>query len=107
MGPLQLEVGTMGPQAKQSHVSGYLSTNVWFPLTAGSKLGNRIGVPLVVGGYTRMFETGNALDYGVGFARPLDASQSLQFEVRDYWVFSSAQQHNVVFRVVWLTGLAD
>jgi hypothetical protein len=102
-----LETGVMGPQAKHSSVSGYLSTNFWIPLIAPSTLGNAHGVPLAVGGYTRMFETGNALDYGLAFARPTDASHSIQFEVRDYWVFSNPDQHNVVFRVVWLLGLPD
>ncbi|HEX4008034.1 MAG TPA: hypothetical protein VHX60_17810 [Acidobacteriaceae bacterium] len=102
-----LEFGVMGPQARQSNVSGYLSTNFWVPLIAATRLGNARGVPLIVGGYTRMFETGHALDYGLAFARPLDASHSLQFEVRDYWEISNAHQHNVVLRVVWLVGLPD
>jgi hypothetical protein len=102
-----LEAGVMGPQAKQSNVFGYLSTNFWIPLVAPSKVGNANGVPLFVGGYTRMFETGHALDYGVAFAKPIDVAHSVQFEVRDYWEFSNAQQHNVVFRVVWLVGLPD
>ena len=102
-----LEAGVMGPQAKQSNVSGYLSTNVWIPLIAPSKVGNAHGVPLVEGGYTRMFETGHALDYGIAFARSIDDAHSVQFEVRDYWEFSNAHQHNVVFRVVWLVGVPD
>jgi hypothetical protein len=103
----EFEIGVMGPQARQSSVSGYLSANVWAPLIAPSKLGNMHGVPLVVGGYTRMFETGHALDYGVAIARPIDAAHSVQFEVRDYWELSNAHQHNVVFRVVWLVGVPD
>jgi len=71
------------------------------------QLGNKYGVPLVVGGYTRMFETGHALDYGVAFAKPIDRSHSIQFEVRDYWAFANPNQHNIVFRVVWLVGLPD
>jgi hypothetical protein len=107
-GPLfDLETGVMGPQANQSSVSGYLSTNLWTPLIPFEDLGNRHGVPLAIGGYTRMFQTGNALDYGLAFAHPIDQSHSIQFEVRDYWAFSNPHQHNVVFRVVWLVGLSD
>jgi hypothetical protein len=102
-----LETGVMGPQANQSAVSGYLSTSLWFPLISPKDLGNPHGVPLAVGGYTRMFETGHALDYGLAYAHPVDSSHSIQFEVRDYWAFSNPSQHNVVFRVVWLVGLSD
>jgi hypothetical protein len=105
--PVDLEVGVMGPQANRSTLSGYLSTNAWIPLIPPKNLSNKHGVPLVVGGYTRMFETGHALDYGLAFARPVDASHSIQFEVRDYWAFANPNQHNVVFRVVWLLGLSD
>jgi hypothetical protein len=101
VGFFQLEAGVMGPQARQSNASGYLSANLYAPLFVPH------GVALIEGGYTRMFETGHALDYGVGYARALDASHSLQFEVRDYWEFSNAHQHNVVFRVVWLVGVPD
>jgi hypothetical protein len=82
---LDLEVGVMGPQANQSAVSGYLRANSFFPLIPSKHLGNKYGVPLVVGGYTRMFETGHALDYGLAFAHPIDEYHSVQFEVRDYW----------------------
>lgn len=102
-----LEAGAMGPQATKSNTSGYLSANAWAPLIRARELGNKFGVPLLVGGYTRMFETGNALDYGVAFAHPIDKAHSLQFEVRDYRVFGSPDQHNVMFRMVWLLGLPD
>jgi hypothetical protein len=102
-----LETGVMGPQANQSAVSGYLSANLWFPLIPQKDWNNKYGIPLVVGGYTRMFETGQALDYGLAYAHPIDNSHSIQFEVRDYWAFSNPSQHNVVFRIVWLVGLPD
>jgi len=100
---LDLEAGVMGPQANRSPVSGYLSTDVVLPLGPPIKH----GLPLVVGGYTRMFETGNALDYGLAFARPVDSSHSIQFAVRDYWANANPNQHNIVFRVVWLIGVPD
>jgi hypothetical protein len=107
LGFFDLETGVMGPQANRSPVSGYLSTNFLVPLIPLKDLGNKHGVPLIVGGYTRMFETGHALDYGVAFAKPLDGSHSIQFEVRDFWAFSNPNQHNVVYRVVWLVGVPD
>jgi hypothetical protein len=54
-----------------------------------------------------MFETGHALDYGLAYAHTIDETHSIQFEVRDYWAFSNPNQHNVVFRVVWLVGIPD
>lgn len=65
---LDLEAGVIGPQASRSKVSGYLSTNVVIPLMAADK--TRQALPLLVGGYTRMFETGNALDYGFDICAP-------------------------------------
>jgi hypothetical protein len=100
---LDLEAGVMGPQANRSSVSGYLSTDLVLPLSHKSKQ----GLSLFVGGYTRMFETGNALDYGLALSRTIDATHSIQFEVRDYWANANPNQHNIVFRVVWLIGLPD
>ena len=102
-----LETGIMGPQAHRSSASGYLSANGWIPLYAMKDAARLPGVPLVTGGYTRMFETGHALDYGFAYAHPIDDEHSIQFEVRDYWTFANPDQHNVVFRVVWLVGLPD
>jgi hypothetical protein len=102
-----LEAGALGPQTTSSAVSGYLSTNLWIPLTHLQDLGNKLGVPLAVGGYTRVFGTENALNYGVAYAHPVDISHSIQVELRDYWAFSSPHQHDVVFRIVWLIGIPD
>jgi hypothetical protein len=98
LGFLDIEAGVIGPQADRSNLSGYLSTNLWFPLNYKSTR----GIPVAVGGYTRMFETGHALDYGLAWHRPVDNGHSIQFEVRDYWAFANPNQHNVVFRVVWM-----
>lgn len=103
----EVEAGVMGPQSSASYVSGYLSTNLWIPLRQLQDSPKARGLPFAVGGYTRLFETGHALDYGVGYAHPVDESHSIRFEARDYWTFSNPRQHNVVFRVVWLIGLPD
>jgi hypothetical protein len=54
-----------------------------------------------------MFETGHALDYGVGYAYPIDGSHSIRLDARDYWTFTNPTQHNVLLRVVWLVGIPD
>ena len=75
----------------------------WIPFTKPREH----GFPLARIGYTRFFETGNALNYGVAYAYPLDKSHSVQVEARDYWVFTSPQQHDVVLRMAWLVGIPD
>ncbi len=107
LGFLDIEAGAMGPLANGSAVSGYLSTNAWVPLVHLKDLGKTRWVPLFVGGYTRMFETGNAVDYGVTYFHPVNESHAIQFEARDYWAFASPSQHNVVFRVAWLLCIPD
>jgi hypothetical protein len=104
---VDLEAGVMVPQANRSSVSAYLSTNASVPLVNSRGTAYLHGLPLLVGGYTRMFETGHAADYGVAFAHTVDESHSLQFEVRDYVAFSNPTQHNVIFRVMWMTGIPD
>ena len=104
---LDLEFGVTGPQANRSNISGYLSTNFVPPLPSTKRFTKNIGMPLAICGYTRMFETGHAVDFGVAFARPLDSSHSVQFEARDYVAFASPAQHNVVFRVAWIVGVPD
>jgi hypothetical protein len=101
------EIGGMGPMATPKGASGYFSTSFVVPLVAWSRWGNPRGAPLVVGGYTHMFETENALDYGVAFERPIDQGHSVQFEVRDYWAYSEAGRRDVVFRIAFLDGIPD
>jgi hypothetical protein len=101
------EIGGMGPMATPKGASGYFSTNFVVPLVAWSKWANPHGAPLVVGGYTHMFETENALDYGLAFERPIDDSHSIQFEVRDYWAYSESGRHDVVLRVALFGGVPD
>lgn len=105
---LVTEIGVMGPQAHHSNVTGYLSEDLVLPISPSAKLSNFMnGAPLIIAGYTRMFETGHAVDFGVGFERHVDASHSLQFELRDYLAFANPQQHNVVLRVGWVVGIPD
>ncbi len=107
--PLFLEFGVMGPQANRSYVSGYLSADARLPV-ARSRAGY---APLVIIGYSRLFETGHALDYGVGLETPRfgrakrDNSKALLLELRDYWTFANPSQHNVMLRIGWLVGIPD
>lgn len=98
----------MGPQANRSYVSGYLTNDVIVPLTTSRRLvGLLKGTPLAFGGYTRMFETGHSVDFGIGFARHVKSDRSLQFELRDYMTFANPTQHNVMLRVGWVVSVPD
>ena len=103
------EVGVMGPALNRVGFSVYFSEDATIPITLPKTFTRRVhGHPIVLAGYTRMFETGrNSFDYGVGFERHIDEQHTLQFEMRDYWTFATPQQHNVMLRIVWITGIPD
>jgi hypothetical protein len=68
--------------------------------------------PQAIVGYSRLFETGHALDYGLALALPRftkqsDNSNSLRIELRDYWTFANPAQHNVMLRVGWMVAGGD
>jgi putative flippase GtrA len=106
--PVFIEVGTMAPQANRSYLSGYISLDGSIPFALlSSKY-----LPMAIVGYSRLFETGHALDYGLALALPRfskhrDDSKSLRIELRDYWTFANPSQHNVMLRVGWMGEEAD
>ncbi len=100
--PIFIEFGVMGPQANRSYLSGYLSLDGNIPLARTTVK----YLPLAVVGYSRLFETGHALDYGIAvamprFTKPKDES-SMRIELRDYYTFASPTQHNVMLRIGWM-----
>ena len=106
--PIFFEVGVMGPQANRSYVSGYISLDGSIPLARPSAK----FLPQAIIGYSRLFETGHALDYGVALALPRAGrdnytAHSLRIEVRDYCTFANPTQHNVMLRVGWMAEEAD
>jgi hypothetical protein len=106
--PLFIELGVMGPQANRSSYSGYISLDGDIPLPSG----RANYLPMAIVGYSRLFETGHALDYGVAlglprFGKPKDSASSLQIELRDYWAFANPTQHNVMLRIGWMGPVSD
>ncbi|MDR3798927.1 MAG: hypothetical protein P4K93_12270 [Terracidiphilus sp.] len=106
--PVFVEVGVMGPQAGRSNVSAYISVDESINLTKST----RKYVPMALVGYSRQFETGNALDYGIALAlprpgKPKDPSSSLRIELRDYCTFANPVQHNIQLRVGWMSLETD
>ncbi len=101
--PVFLEVGLMAPQANRSNLTGYISIDGRIPL---SPLSIKYQ-PQAIFGYSRLFETGHALDYGLALALPRfhsksEDDRSLRIELRDYWTFANPAQHNVMLRVGWM-----
>jgi hypothetical protein len=105
--PLFVEFGIMAPQANRSYLSGYLSVDGRIPLASL----NVHYLPMAIAGYSRLFETGHALDYGLALATPRfgskDHSASFQFELRDYWTFANPAQHNIMLRIGWMNVASD
>ena len=106
--PVFIEVGIMGPQANRSYLSGYISLDSSIPLSRSSST----YLPMAIVGYSRLFETGHAIDSGLALALPRfsnhrDDIKSLRIELRDYWVFANPAQHNIMLRVGWMGEEAD
>ncbi len=103
---LFFEFGVMAPQAAHSDISGYISFDAKIPL---AHVDTRY-LPVLIGGYSRLFETGHAVDYGIALAVPRKSDgepRSYQFEFRDYWTFADPHQHNIMLRIGWLVGASD
>ena len=59
------------------------------------------------GGYTRMFGTGNAINFGGGVDCRISDRTGLRFEVRDYRRAGGPTEHNMAIRIALLKTLAD
>jgi putative flippase GtrA len=106
--PIFVEFGVMGPQANRSYLSGYISLDGSIPFAPASSR----YLPMAILGYSRFFETGHALDYGLALALPRASrdkytGRSLRIELRDYLTFANPTQHNVMLRVGWMSGESD
>lgn len=106
--PIFVEFGIMGPQANRSYLSGYISVDGTIPIYRGKSF----YVPAAIVGYSRLFETGHALDYGLALYTPRlgkhkDSTKHLRIELRDYYTFASPNQHNIMLRIGWMSEIFD
>ena len=106
--PIFVEVGVMAPQANRSYLTGYISVDSSIPLARPTTK----YLPMAIVGYSRLFETGHAFDYGLALALPRfskkrDDTKSLRIELRDYWTFANPTQHNVMLRIGWMEEVSD
>jgi len=85
-----------------------LSAGTTFPVAAKRIRGTRFELPLTVG-YTRMIGivSGNAVNFGAGMDVILSDYKGIRFEVRDYLKLSGTKEHNIAFRVAFLSLFED
>jgi hypothetical protein len=92
---LILELNYAGPLKDLRSGSAVVSTNY-----AVGFLTETPFVPFFTVGYSRIFGTGNALNFGGGIDYAFkDSAHVFRFEVRDYKRFSGARENDVAFRV--------
>ena len=79
-----------------------------FDLMFANKIPRRGLYPFATVGYTRMFVTGNALNFGFGVDIGRNAYQrAVRIELRDYFLFTGPEQHVVGLRIGFGRFIAD
>ncbi len=72
---------------------------------------SQTAAPYLTGGYSRVFASGNALNFGAGINPiPKGMAENGRFariEARDYWTFASERQHLVTLRIAFCFGIPD
>lgn len=92
----QFELGFVGPLPGGHPVDGLAS----FDLMFANKVPRRSLYPFLTGGYTRMFVTGNAVNFGLGLDFGKDEyKEVVRIELRDYYLFTGPQQHVIGLRI--------
>ncbi|HVB07887.1 MAG TPA: hypothetical protein VNF00_02975 [Candidatus Acidoferrales bacterium] len=64
-------------------------------------------LPYASAGYTQLFGTGNAVNFGAGADYRFCQTQAIRVDIRDYYSFASPRQHNVALRIGWVIYLWD
>jgi len=100
----QFELGIAGPIPGGHPVDGFVSADAMF----ANKLPHRPTYPFLTGGYTRIFATGNAVNFGLGVdLGKHDSNRLIRIELRDYYLFTGPTQHIVGLRIGFGTLIAD
>lgn len=91
----QFELGLVGPVPHGKDVDGLVSMDVMF----ANKVPGRRLYASATAGYTRMFVTGNAVNFGAGidFGKN-EYKQLFRLELRDYYLFTGPNQHVFALR---------
>jgi len=99
----QFEFGIVGPLPGGKAIDGLASLDMMF----ANKVPNRSVYPFLTGGYTRMFATGNAVNFGPGVDFGKDDEHLIRIELRDYYLFTGPQQHVLSLRIGFGKFIAD
>jgi hypothetical protein len=112
--------GYLSPWSKPHTGSAFLSANYMAAWSFGENGKGRTAngsqcwadrgwklLPFATAGYTRLFGTGNAVNFGGGIDYRLSQIQAIRMEVRDYYSFSSPAQHNIGLRIGFVIYLSD
>jgi len=92
----EIELGIIGPIPRGHDIDGLASFNLHF----ATAVPHHNLIPFVTGGLSRIFVSGNALNFGIGFEHSVRESDTvLRFELRDYYLSTGPQQHLIALRV--------
>jgi len=119
-GGLGFEGGYLGPWARIDAGSAFMSLDYMAAWSLGQKAKGRTRdgtpmwadrgwklLPFASAGYTRLFGTGNAVNFGGGFDYRLSHTRAIRAEIRDYYSFSTPHQHNVALRIGLVIYISD
>jgi hypothetical protein len=97
------EAGAVMPWSHLTSSSAILSANY---SAAWSLDKSQRFLPFATVGYSRLFGTGNALNFGAGLDYRLSDIHAIRVEARDYWV-PERSTHDVALRIGWVIYLPD
>jgi len=98
------ELGIIGPIPAGRSLDGLFSANGVFTTTVP----HHEAFPFFTAGYTRVFATGHAINFGTGIDLGNRKSDRLiRIEFRDYYLFTSPQQNIVELRMAFGSAFSD
>jgi hypothetical protein len=101
-----LEGGYAGPWNRFSAGSAIFSANYLASFDTTSNAQPKY-LPFVTGGYTRLFGTGNGINFGGGIDFLRASSFALRVELRDYLRVSGPTEHNLAIRIALVKYTRD
>jgi hypothetical protein len=96
-----IEGGYIGPVNSFSAGSAILSLNYLGKFRFSDNRDSKV-TAFATGGYTRMFGTGNAVNFGGGFDFKLGETTGVRLELRDYRQSGPPAEHNFAVRIALL-----
>jgi hypothetical protein len=103
-GGIMLEGGYIGPWANLKSGSALFSANYLVRWKIGP---NKKFIPFITTGHSRLFDAGNAINFGGGVEYKLGVTHAIRIEVRDYYAFTEPRRQNIALRIGWVMYLPD